>query len=348
MIDVGLVGFGMAGRTFHAPVIRSVSGLRLAAILQRSGGEAKEIYKDVQLVRTMEEMLSLQQIRLIVIATPNSSHYELARQCLRAGKDVVIDKPFAITWREAADLVELAKTAGRLLSVYQNRRWDGDFLTVQRLLKDGSLGRLVLYESHFDRFRPQLRPNAWRERAEPGGGMLFDLAPHLIDQALLLFGAPEAITAEVRMEREGALVDDAFDIVLHYPKLRAWLRSTMLSAAPGLRFLLHGTRGSYAKYGMDPQEDALKRGELPQGAAWGREPEERWGTLSIETGGSIASQAVPTEAGDYRRYYENIRDAIEGQAPLAVTPQQALNVMRALELARESSQRGCTLPWPAA
>ncbi len=347
MIDVGLIGFGFAGRTFHAPVIRAVSGLRLAAIVQRSGTEAEESYSDVSVVRSLDELLSFEQIRLVVIATPNFSHYSLARQCLQAGKDVVIDKPFATTWQEAAELVEVARSAGRLLSVYQNRRWDGDFLTVQRLANAGALGRPVLFESHFDRFRPQPRANAWRERPEPGSGMLFDLGPHLIDQAMVLFGTPEAITADIRTEREQGRVDDAFDIVLHYPRLRAVLRSTMLAAAPALRFLLHGTSGSYVKYGMDPQEDALKRGERPVDASWGKEPESRWGTLTTEARGSITSQAVPTEAGDYRRYYENIRDALAGRTQLAATPEQALKVMRVLELARESSERRCTLPWPA-
>ncbi len=199
MIDVGLIGFGFAGRTFHAPVISAVEGLRLAAILERHGDEAAKAYPAARVVRTLEELLAIESMRLLVIATPNTSHFELARQGLLAGRDVVIDKPFAPTYAEAAELVALADKQGRLLSVYQNRRWDGDFQTIQRLLADRVFGRVVLFESRFDRFRPQLKENAWRERPGPGSGVLFDLGPHLIDQAMVLFGEPEAITADVRM-----------------------------------------------------------------------------------------------------------------------------------------------------
>ncbi len=221
MIGVGLVGFGFAGSTFHAPVISAVSGLRLVAILQRSSSDASKKYPEAQIVRTMEELLALDCVRLVVIATPNTTHFDLAKRCLLAGRDVVIDKPFTTTYREAAELVDLARSTGRLLSVYQNRRWDGDFLTLQQLLNTGRLGRPVLFESHFDRFRPHLRAHAWREQAGPGSGVLFDLGPHLIDQALQLFGKPEGLIADVRAERDDAVVDDAFDIVLHYPRMRA-------------------------------------------------------------------------------------------------------------------------------
>ena len=345
MIDVGLIGFGFAGRTFHAPVISAVEGLRLAAILQRCGAEAQQAYPSARLLRTLDELLEINSIRLIVIATPNTTHFDLAKQCLLAGRDVVIDKPFTTTYAEAAELVDIAKQKQRLVSVYQNRRWDGDFVTVQSLIADGKLGRVVLYESHFDRYRPQLRANAWREKDEPGSGLLFDLGPHLIDQALVLFGAPEALSADLRIEREGAAVDDAFDVVFYYPKMRAVLRAGVLVSTPTPRFAIQGTQGGYLKYGLDPQEDALKRGEMPTGDSWGYEASEHWGTLFSAQGDSFASAKLPTAPGDYREYYENVRDALLGTAPLAVTPQQALNVMRALELAVESSRRRCVVPW---
>jgi scyllo-inositol 2-dehydrogenase (NADP+) len=296
-------------------------------------------------VRTVEQLLAIEPIRLVVIATPNTTHFDLAKQCLLAGRDVVIDKPLATTYAEAAELVALANQKQRLLSVYQNRRWDGDFLTLQRLLAEGKLGRVVLFESHFDRFRPQLKDNAWRERPEPGSGVLFDLGPHLIDQALVLFGEPEAISADVRIEREGASVDDAFDVVLHYPKMRALLRAGMLISSPTPRFVVHGTQGGYLKFGLDPQEDALKRGEAVTGEFWGYEAPERWGTLLVAQGDSFVTEKLPTVPGDYRQYYQNVRDAILGDAPLAVTPQQALNVMQALELAAESSHSRCEVRW---
>ena len=345
MIDVGLIGFGLAGRTFHAPFISSVEGLRLAAILQRHGSDATQEYPDAHVVRDLDELLAIDGIRLIVIATPNQTHFELAKQCLLAGRSVVVDKPFVTTYAEAENLVKLSEERQRLLCVYQNRRWDGDFLTVQRLLAEGKLGRVVVFESHFDRFRPRPRAEAWREQAVPGNGLLFDLGPHLIDQALLLFGLPDALSADIRTEREGAFADDAFDLVLHYPGMRALLRASVLADTPTPRFAIHGTSGGYLKYGLDPQEDALKRGERPKDDSWGLDAPERWGTLYAAEGDTLIPAAYPTLAGDYRRFYANVRDAVVGKAAPAVTPQQALNVMQALELATESSRKGCVLPW---
>src|SRR5690349_15527506 len=223
-LQVGLIGFGLAGRVFHAPILRAVSRLRLSAILQRTGDDASRRYPDVRVARSVEELLAIESIGLVVIATPNTSHFKLAAQCLRSGRHVVVDKPFTATYQEAAELVRIAKQAKRLITVFQNRRWDGDFRTLRRLVEQKSLGPTVLFESHFERYRPTLRPGAWREGTEPGSGILFDLGPHLLDQALLLFGAPLAVSADVRSEREGAAADDAFDIMLYYPAMRALLR----------------------------------------------------------------------------------------------------------------------------
>ncbi len=347
MIDVGLIGFGLAGRSFHAPVIRAVPGLRLAAILQRNGNEAAEQYPDVRLVRTLDELLSITEIRLIVIATPNDSHYPLARQCLAAGREVLGDKPFTTTLEEAVALVEFAKKQGRLLTVYQNRRYDGDFQALVQLVASGVLGRIVRFESNYDRFRPQLRPGAWRERSGPGSGIFFDLAPHLIDHALLLFGMPKTLTADIRIEREGAVADDAFDLALHYPRgLRADLRSSILAAATRPRFLLHGTQGAFVKQTFDPQESNLRRGYIPTDTAWGAEPEENWGLLTISENGALTQRRVPSVKCDYRDFYANLRDAILGKAALAVTPDWALDVMRLLELARQSSDERRTIYVP--
>jgi scyllo-inositol 2-dehydrogenase (NADP+) len=348
MIEVGLIGFGVAGKAFHAPMIRAVTGLRLAAILQRTGSEVRQTYPDVHLVRNLEELLAITSIQLIVIATPPRSHFELAKQCLLAGRHVVVDKPFTTTCSEAKELIALAEENGRLLSVYHNRRWDGDFLTVRQLVSSGTLGRIVLLESRFDRYRPQPREGAWREQPQPGSGILFDLGPHLLDQALVLFGAPEAIAADVRVERDGALTDDAFDIVLHYPRMRAVLRAGSLVSTPTPRFSLEGVAGGYLKYGLDPQEEALRHGQVPGGNAWGHEPEENWGELFFLRENKLSHEKLPTSSGDYRKFYENMRDAILGHAAPSVTPQQALAVMQALELARESGQSSKPLPWPAA
>src|ERR1700719_3233619 len=281
MIDVGLIGFGLAGRAFHAPVIRATPGLRLAAILQRHGNEAAEKYPDVRVVRSVEEFLNIRGIRLVVIATPNETHAPIARQCLEAGRDLVVNKPFATTLQEAAELVELARKYGRLITVYQNRRFDGDFQAIRQIVADGTLGRIVRFETNYDRFRPDLKPGAWRERVSPGAGILFDIAPHLIDHALVLFGLPEAVTADIRTERTVAVVDDSFDVMLHYPGgMRAVLRSTMLAGASRPRFVLAGPVGSSFKQSFDPQEINLRRGHIPEDGAWGGEPEEDWGILT--------------------------------------------------------------------
>ncbi len=345
-LQVGLIGFGLGGRVFHAPIIRAVPGLQLAAIVERTGDRARAAYPDVRVVRSVSELLSIDSIELVVVTTPNPTHLDLARQCLQAGRHVVVDKPFTTTSAEAAELVRLAQERKRLITVYHNRRWDGDFLTVRRIVQEGSLGRLVLFESHMERYRPMPKTEAWRELPKLGSGLWFDLGPHVLDQAFALFGQPEAMTAELRAERDGAVVDDAFDVVLHYPRLRVLLRSNLLTCVPGPRFRLNGTRGSFVKYGSDPQEEDLKRGETPEQPDWGADCGENWGTLSIAEGDKVSTTRIPTEIGDYRRYYENVRDAMVSGAPLDVSPQHALRIMQALERAMESSRRRCTLPFP--
>lgn len=346
MIDVGLIGFGLAGRAFHAQVISRVPGLRLAAIFERRGSEAAELYPEVRIVRSLDELLSISEIRLIVIATPNDSHYPLARQCLAAGRDVLVDKPFTTTLEEAVALVEFAKQQGRLLTVYQNRRYDGDFQAIRQLVASGTLGRIVRFETNYDRFRPNFRPGAWREKTGPGTGIFFDIGPHLIDHALVLFGMPQAMTADIRIEREGGLADDAFDVAFHYSNgLRADLRSSILAAATRPRFTLLGTQGAFVKMNVDPQESNLRRGDIPTDVAWGAEPEENWGLLtSVSENGAFTQRRIPSANCDFRDFYANLRDAMLGKAALAVTPEWALDLMRLLEIARESSERRCTIP----
>ncbi len=349
MVRVGLIGFGLAGQAFHAPVIRAVPGLELACILQRGGSRAQGKYPQVRVVRTLEELLADASIRLCVIATPNPSHFDLARRCLLAGRDVVVDKPFTTTSAEASELIRLARERNRLLTVYQIRRWDGDFQTVRKIVESGALGRVVEYEARYDRFRPGLKANAWRERPGPGSGVLLDLGPHLIDQALVLFGTPQRITANAFCQREGTQVDDAFDVEMEYPGTRVLVRARMLAYSPGPHFLIHGTRGSFVKYGMDPQEGPLRRGEVPDGPDWGphwgEELEEQWGTLAVEGEGTAK---VKTEAGDYRGFYANVRDAIVQGTQLAVTAEQGVRVIRVIELAHQSSAEGRRIPWSEA
>jgi predicted dehydrogenase len=345
MINVGLIGFGFGGRVFHAPMISAVEGLRLTAILQRTKPNASDVetlYPEARIVRSVEEMLAIPEIELITVTTPNKTHFEIAKKCLEAGKNVVIDKPFAATLSEARELADLARARGRILSVYQNRRWDSDFLTVQKLVRDGVLGRIVIFEAHYDRFRPELRAGSWKEKAEPGTGILFDLGAHLLDQALVLFGKPAEIFADVRREREGTVVDDAFDVTLFYARMRILMRSTLMATVAGPRFIVNGDRAKFVKYGLDPQEEALIAGQQPGGYYWGRESEILAGTLTLANG---EEKKVLSLAGDYRKYYENVRDAILGKAPLAVTPEQGIEVMMALELAAESSRQGRRVAW---
>ncbi|WP_158748856.1 Gfo/Idh/MocA family oxidoreductase [Acidobacterium sp. S8] len=340
-IRAGVIGFGLAGRIFHTAVIAATPGLELAAIVQRKGDEAAKAYPEATIYRSIEELLADESIRLVVVGTPSFSHFEVAEQCLRAGKDVVVDKPFTLTSDEAAHLIQLARQKKRLLTVYQNRRWDGDFKTVKTLLASEKLGCLAAFESHYDRFRPQPRLQVWRENGGPGGGTLFDLGSHLIDQALTLFGKPESIFASVRKERENATVDDAFDLALFYPKLTVYLRASNLTCKLGARFTLHGTQGSFIKFGIDPQEDALKAGATFDSLGFGDEPEEAWGKLYVE---NAAPQSIPTETGDYRGLYANVRDALLGVGELEVKPEQAWRTTRLIELARESSSQGRALP----
>lgn len=350
MVRVGLIGFGLAGQAFHAPVIRGVPGMELACILERTGARAQGKYPEVRVARSLEELLQDKGIALCVVATPNDSHFELAQACLLAGRDVVVDKPFAPTLAESEELVRLAAEREGLITVYQDRRWDGDFGTVKKIVQSGKLGTVAEYECRFDRFRLEPKPNAWRERADqPGAGILFDLGPHVIDQALVLFGEPRAITASAFCQRETSKVDDAFDVCLEYAGLRAMARARMVAYAPGPHFLIHGTKGSFVKYGTDPQEARLRGENVPQGtdwgADWGQEAEEFWGTLSLVGEPSVK---VKTDRGDYRGFYVNVRDAIERKAALEVTPQQALRTMRAVMLAHKSSRERRTVGWEEA
>jgi predicted dehydrogenase len=258
---------------------------------------------------------------------------------------VLVDKPFASTLEEAVQLHRLAKKLGRVLTVYHNRRFDADFQAVRAVVAGKELGEIVRFESHYDRFRPISKPNAWRERPGAGSGVLFDLAPHLLDHALALFGTPEAISADIRIERAGFVTDDAFDLTLHYgPRLRAQLSVAMLSAAPRPRFVLLGTKGSFVKQSFDPLENSLRNGEVPQGGSWVLEKEENWGELTLIEEGVPRNRRVPSR-GDWREFYANVRDALLGNAQLLVTPEQALEVMKGLDLALESSRRKCVVAW---
>ena len=333
-LNVALVGYGFVGKFFHAPLIQATPGLTLHTVVSRDAAKVQADWPELTVVSDARTAFADPAVDLVVIASPNDTHAPLAIAALERGKHVVVDKPFTLTLQEARDVVAAASRAERLVSVFQNRRWDADFLTVRRLIEEGTLGRIAEFHSHFDRFRPRVQ-DRWRERDAPGGGLWYDLGPHLLDQALQLFGAPLAINADIARLRDGARAADYFDVMLRYPHHRAVLHASTLVAGNGLRFAVHGTRGSYLKHGLDAQEDQLRAGVVPGAPGWGMDP--RAGEVVLERDGHLVAEIARAEAGDYRRYYAGIRDAILHGAKPPVTPQQMLDVMRLIELGLQSS-----------
>ena len=336
-LQVGIIGYGFASATFHAPLIAATTGLALACVASSNAQRVWQTLPGMQVAASPDLLLADADIDLVVIATPNDTHFPLARAALQAGKHVVIDKPFTLDVAQAKHLIALARQQGRQLSVFHNRRWDGDFLSIRRLIDSGQLGPLRHFESHFDRYRPDVQ-NRWRESAAHGGGLWYDLGIHLADQALQLFGKPSAVWLDLNCQRQGAVADDWFHAVLHYGSLRVILHASALTAAPTARFTLHGTVGSYVKFGLDTQEDALKRGVIPGSQGWGEDP--RHGTLTLGQPEPGRSEPYPAMAGDYTVFYAAMRDAIRSGTPLPVTAQSARDAMEVIQAGRESARSG--------
>lgn len=344
-LNVALIGYGFVGKVFHAPLIVHTPGLQLHTVVSRDAAKVHSDHPGVRVLADPAAAFADPSIDLVVIATPNDTHAPLALAALADGKHVVVDKPFTVTVAEAEQVVALARRSGRLLSVFQNRRWDADFLTVKQLLEDGVLGAIAEFHSHFNRFRPQV-VDRWRERAATGGGLWYDLGPHLIDQALQLFGAPLAIQVDLAAQRVGASNPDYFHAQLRYPRCRVHLHAASLVAAHGLRYAVHGERGSYLKQGLDVQEDCLRAGGVPGELDWGRDP--RFGELTrLDDDGVLVTHPLDTLPGDYRRYYGAMREAIVDGAPLPVTPEQAIAVMHLIELGIRSSAERREIDLPA-
>lgn len=347
--NAGLIGYGIAGQVFHASTLNCVTGFKLKKIRETKPENirlASKRYPEAEIVNNSDAIILDNTIDLVVIATPNSSHLSLAKQALNAGKNVVVDKPFTITSEDARELVRLAAEKGKLLSVYQNRRFDSTAKTVKKVIASGILGTLVEYEAHYDRFRNYFRPNAWREEDEPGSGIFYDLGAHLIDNAQILFGLPDEITADLRIQRPGGKTIDNFELVLSYPNLKVILKGGMLVREPGPAISLIGTNGSYVKYGMDVQEDALRAGIMPGDLAnWGVEPASSWGKINTEYNGLHITGNIESEKGDYREYYQNIYKVLAGEEELIVKPEQAANTIRIIELAIQSKLEKRTLAW---
>ena len=331
-LSVGLLGFGLAGSVFHAPLIQCEPRLRLTAIASSRTDDIRRAAPEA-VATTAEAVIADPSIDLVVIATPNTSHAPLAREALLAGKHVVIDKPMATTAAEADELIDLAKRQGRLLTVFHNRRWDNDFLTLRACLENGDIGRPYHYEAHFDRFRPQIK-QGWREQTLAGSGVLFDLGAHLIDQALTLFGMPDRILADVGSQRPDAQVDDWFHIVLGYGRMRAILHCGTVVCRPGPRFQLHGDGGSFLKHGMDGQEAALRAGRMPTEAGWGGDDPENFALLVQADGTERRPETIP---GDYPAFYRGVAASILDGAPPPVTAEQARDVLAVLEAVRKAA-----------
>jgi predicted dehydrogenase len=348
-IRVALVGYGGAGRIFHAPLISGVPGLQLACIVTSQREAVAKDWPQTACIETPAKAFADASVDLVVIATPNASHFELARSALLAGKHVVVDKPCTVTLAETESLLELARDQGKVLTVFQNRRFDSDFLALQQIVQSGELGRLVHVESHFDRYRPVV-PVRWREQDQPGSGLWFDLGPHLVDQALALLGMPDALSLDLACVRDGAQVNDWFHAVLRYDRqhagLRVILHASTLVAELGPRWSAHGTTGSFIKFDLDGQEDALKLGQRPQWHAlqdWG--VDDRPGeVLSFK---ALPGMDVPVSVrrvaaqppGNYLAYYAQLRDHLWGlRTEPPVTPQQVHAVMQLLTLGEQSAR----------
>jgi len=335
-ISTALLSYGMSGKVFHAPLIATNPGFQLHTILQRSSEDARLTYPHVHIVRSFEELLK-KDVELIIINTPNETHFEFASRALEAGKHVVVEKPFTVTSAEGKKLIKLAKKKNKILTVFQNRRWDGDFLTVKKIVEQKLLGKVVEFEMHYDRYRNYIEANTWKEEAKPGGGILYNLGSHMIDQAICLFGLPNYVDARTGIQRQGGKVNDYYDIRMEYNELLVIVKSSYLVREPVPRYTIHGTLGSFIKYGIDPQEQDLKDGKIPGSTGWGTEPQNLWGKLNTEINGSHVERIEETEAGNYPMFYQSLFNSIRLQKPLTVKPEESLDGLRIIEAVMKSN-----------
>ncbi|WP_425514345.1 Gfo/Idh/MocA family oxidoreductase [Clostridium mobile] len=349
IFNVGLIGYSSGGRIYNGPIISSINGFNILKIFERKDHNihhARNNFPKATIVSNLEDILEDPNIDLVIIATPTPLHYSLAHKSLSHHKHTIVEKPFTITTVESNDLIKLSKENNKLLSVHHNRTWDSDFLTVKDIIEKKLLGKLVKYECNFNRFRPEIVSNTWKESPSPGSGVLYDLSSHLIHQSIYLFGLPEYITANIYIEREGGKAPDSFHIKLQYPDLNVYLNSSMLVRGELPKFTLLGDKGSFIKYGVDPQEEFLKKGLLPNlQDNWGRENENIWGNINTDINGTHIIGKVESKLGDYRKYYENIYNTLLGKEKLIISPEQGRDVIRIIELAIESDMNKSSLPY---
>jgi len=337
VLKIGVLSFGMSGKVFHCPLIHVTPGFAMTKIMQRTGSSALEIYPYAEIVRNADDIILDPSIDVVLVNTPDHTHYDYTRRSLEAGKHVVVEKPFVLDVKEGEELIALAKQKGKVLTVYQSRRWEGDFLTIRKIVEQQLLGRLVEYQAHFDRFRNFIR-DSWKEKPENHTGILFNLGSHLIDQALVLFGMPEAVFADIRKQRTGSLVDDLFDLNLFYPGLKVTLKGSYLVREAGPRFVLNGTEGSFVSQHTDPQEAALIDGRFPDEPGWGTQSEDKWGILNTSIGNLHYRGRVETLPGCYQAFYSLLYDTIVHGKPVAVDPQDSLRGIRIITAAHRSNE----------
>lgn len=334
-LSAGLIGFGLAGRYFHAPLLQA-AGIEIAAVVTSRAAEVRDLLPAARIVESAQALFD-QAIDLVVIATPNRLHAQQAAAAIRAGKHVVVDKPLSVASADARALSQLAEKHGRVLAVFQNRRWDSDFLTVRKLIDAGQLGEINAFHARWDRFRPTVA-DRWRERDEPGSGILYDLGSHLIDQALCLFGRPQWLQADVFTQRPGGVVADGFEILMGKGPLRICLGVSSIAARGDWRYRVHGSRASFFKEGLDPQEDQSRAGIRPDAAVFGVEPESEWGKLVDGPDG--AARKVMSEQGRWLSFYEGVRDSIVRGDPVPVPADEAAATIGIIEAALLSSAEG--------
>jgi len=335
-IKTGIASYGLSGRVFHAPFIHANEAFELTAICERSKNEASKTYPYVKIVSSFDELISDASLELIIVNTPDVTHYDYCKAALEAGKHVIVEKPYVFTVAEGEELIQLAAEKGRMLTVFQNRRWDGDFMTVRKVLNENKLGRIVEFRAGFQRFRTQIA-DTWKERNDRFVGIVYNLGPHLVDQAICLFGKPTSVFAQIKKQRDGSQIDDFFHIILKYPELQVTLTAGMLMKEPIASFVLHGTTGSFIKPGIDPQEDQLKAGMLPTDEVYGFDTPEMYGTLVLDENGETIRETIETIRGDYRLYFEAVANSIRQQQAPPISPAENLLVIRILEAAYQSN-----------
>lgn len=337
-IKTAITSFGMSGLVFHGPLLKVNPGFEVVSILERSKNISKDLFPESKIVRSYNEILENNNVDLVIVNTPDKFHYEMVKQALLSGKHVVVEKPITLNSDQAEKLVQLARGKGLVFTVFQNRRWDGDFRTVQKVLAENNLGRLIEFESHYDRYRTFITPNTWKEEGDEFAGVLYNLGSHMIDQVYVLFGKPKAVTAHLKIVRSNGVVTDYYDIRLDYENFSAIVKCSYLVKNPGPRYSIYGEFGTFHKWGIDPQEDLLKVGKLPIGDDWGTEHESDWGTILYEKNGVDVEAKIETLPGDYNIFYNNVYDAIRNGAQLFVKPEEAVEVLKILEACLESNK----------